>query len=204
MYNLGTIVNGGVIMEKKVIDFLKLNNGYITTSELEKLGVLRVHIPKLIENDVLRKVARGLYIDDNLIEDEYYILQKRYNNVIYSHYTAFHLLNLSERAPYELEVTTYYDKRIRDSVHIHYVAKEKLDIGVITVQSPYGNPIKIYNAERCICDMLKNSKDYDPEQYSKILKNYFKSNHKNLKLLDEYAKNFKVYEKLTTIMEVLM
>ena len=40
-----------------------------------------------------------------------------------------------------------------------------------------------------------------PEQ---ILKSYFNSKNKKLKLLDEYAKIFNGYEKLTTIMEVLI
>ena len=192
-------------MKKTMIEeFLKEHKGYITSGELEELGISRVNIPKLIQQGILRKVAHGIYIDYNLIEDEYYILQKRYNHIIFSHNTALHLWQLSERAPYELDVTTYHDKKIRDNVRIHHVSKEKLDIGVVTIESPYGNPIIVYNKERCICDMLKNSTEYDPEQYSKILKTYFKSNYKNLQLLDEYAKIFKVYDKLTTIMEVLM
>ena len=52
--------------------------------------------------------------------------------------------------------------------------------------------------------MLKNQNEYDIELYNKILKNYFNLKNKNLKLLDEYAKIFNVYEKLTTIMEVLI
>ncbi len=28
-------------------------------------------------------------------------------------------------------------------------------IGIIEIESPYSNPIRIYNAERCICDILK-------------------------------------------------
>ena len=183
---------------------LKSNNGYITSSEFEQNGIPRRYIPELIEKGLIRKIARGLYIDNELIEDDYYILQKRYNNVIYSYNTAFHLLNLSERAPYEIDVTTYFHKSIREKVKIHYVSKEKLNIGKITTTSPYSNPIKVYNAERCICDMLKNQDEYDIELYNKILKNYFNSKDKNLKLLDEYAKIFNVYEKLTTIMEVLI
>ena len=171
---------------------------------MEKNGIQRRYIPELIENELIRKIARGLYIDNNLIEDEYYILQKRYSNIIYSYNTAFHLLNLSERAPYKIDVTTYFHKKIRENVKIHYVSKDKLNIGEISIISPYGNPIKVYNAERCVCDMLKNQDEYDIELYNKILKNYFNSKDKNLNLLDEFAKKFNVYEKLTTIMEVLI
>ena len=50
----------------------------------------------------------------------------------------------------------------------------------------------------------KNQDEYDIELYNKILKSYFDLKDKNLKLLDKYARIFNVYEKLTTIMEVLM
>ena len=189
---------------QKIEKFLKRNNGYITSNEIEQNGIQRIYIPELIKNGIIRRVSRGLYIDNKLIEDEYYILQKRYNNIIYSYNTAFHLLGISERAPHELDVTTYSHKRIRENVKIHYVSKEKLNIGKITITSPYGNPIIVYNLERCICDMLKNQNEYDIELYNKILKNYFNLKNKNLKLLDEYAKIFNVYGKLTTIMEVLI
>ena len=120
-------------MKKALIEeFLKENNGYITSGELEELGISRVNIPKLIQKGILRKVAHGLYIDHNLIEDEYYILQKRYNHIIFSHNTALHLWQLSERAPYELDVTTYYDKKIRDELENKYYIK---DLSIVDVPS---------------------------------------------------------------------
>lgn len=189
---------------KKIKKFLKENNGYITTQELENLGISKTKIPQLIENKIIRKVSYGIYIDNNLIEDEYYLIQKRFSNVIFSYNTACHLLNLSDRTPYELDITTIKGKHIKEKLNIHYVTEDKINIGVTEIESPYGNPIKIYDAERCICDMLKNKESYDIETYSKIINNYFKSENKNLIKLDQYAKTFKVYDKLTTIMEVLI
>jgi len=46
------------------------------------------------------------------MEDEYYILQLRYKNIVYSYNTAFHLLGLSESAPYNLDVTTIQGKKL--------------------------------------------------------------------------------------------
>lgn len=184
--------------------YLNKNNGYITTSEIMKLGITKPMIPEIVEKGIIRKVAYGIYIDNNLIEDEYYLLQKRFSNIIFSYNTACHLLNLSDRAPYKLDVTTINGKKINEDLNIHYVAKEKINIGVIEITSPYGNPIKIYNAERCICDMLKNQREFEIELYNKIIKNYFKSKTKNLIILEEYAKIFNVYEKLNNIMEVLI
>lgn len=189
---------------EKLKEFLKNNHGYITTKEIENVGINKTLIPELIKKGILRKVAYGIYIDNNLIEDEYYLLQKRFSNIIFSYNTACYFLNLSDRAPYKIEITTINHNNIKEDLDIHYVAKDKLEIGIIEIESPYSNPIKIYNAERCVCDILKNPDSVDLEVYNKIINNYFKRRHKNLITLEKYAKEFNVYEKLHNIMEVLI
>ena len=188
---------------KKLLNFIKSHNGYISTKEIEGLGFSKMQIPKLIENELIRKVAHGLYIDNKLIEDEFYILQRRLSNIVFSYNTAFYLLNLSDRTPYEIDVTTIKNHKIRAKVNIHYVTKEKFDIGITEITSPYGNPIKIYNAERSLCDILKNPNAVDLEVYNKIINNYFRQKHKNLITLQRYAKVLGVSEKLETIIGVL-
>lgn len=189
---------------KELKEFLKKNHGYITTKEFESVGISKTLIPELIKQEIIRKVAYGIYIDNNLIEDEFYILQKRFSNIVFSYNTACYLLGLSDRAPYKIEVTTINHNNISENLDIHYVSNDKFDIGLIEIESPYSNPIKIYNAERCICDILKNPESVDLEVYNKIINNYFKSRNKNLSLLEEYSKIFNVHEKFEHIMEVLI
>ena len=189
---------------KKLKEFLKKNHGYITTKEFESVGISKTLIPELIKQEIIRKVAYGIYIDNNLIEDEFYILQKRFSNIVFSYNTACYLLGLSDRAPYKIEVTTINHNNISENLDIHYVLNDKFDIGLIEIESPYSNPIKIYNAERCICDILKNPESVDLEVYNKIINNYFKNRNKNLSLLEEYSKIFNVHEKFEHIMEVLI
>ena len=189
---------------KELKEFLSNNHGYITTKEFENIGISKTLIPELINQELIRKVAYGIYIDNNLIEDEFYILQKRFSNIIFSHNTACYLLNLSDRAPYKIEVTTINHNNINENLDIHYVSKDKFNVGIIEIESPYSNPIKIYNAERCICDILRNPDSVDLEVYNKIINNYFKQRNKNLSLLEEYSKIFNVYEKFEHIMEVLI
>lgn len=191
-------------MEKKLIEFLNDNHGYISTKEFEQLGISKNLIPKFIEKNIIRKVSYGLYIDDNLIEDEYYILQKRISNIVFSYNTACYLLELSDRSPYRLDVTTIRNKHIYEDLEIHYVTKDKFEIGIKEIISPYGNPIKIYNAERCICDILKNPNSVDLEVYNKIINNYFRKRDKDLITLEKYAKELNVSKKLGHIMEVLI
>lgn len=189
---------------EKLMAFLKEHNGYIATREIENIGFSKMQIPKLIKEGTLRKVAHGLYIDNKLIDDEFYILQKRFSNVVFSYNTACYLLNLSDRAPYKLDITTIKNHKIRENVKVHYVNSDKFNIGIIGIMSPYGNLIKIYNEERCICDILRNSNAVDIELYNKIINNYFRRKDRNLSTLEEYAKRFNVYKKFKHIMEVLI
>ncbi len=191
-------------MEEKLKKFLKEHNGYISSKEFEQIGISRVLIPNFVEKEIIRKVSYGLYIDNNLIEDEYYILQKRISNIVFSYNTACYLLEFSDRSPYKLDVTTITGKHINDDLNVHYVAKDKYNLGITEIQSPYGNPIKVYNAERCICDLLKNPNSVDIELYNKIINNYFKEKNKDLSLLEEYAKIFNIHKKFNHIMEVLI
>lgn len=192
------------MQNENILNFLKNHNGYISTREIEKMGFSKMQIPKFIEDGLIRKVAHGLYIDNNLIEDEFFVLQKRFSNIVFSYNTACYLLNLSDRTPYELDVTTIKNHKIRENVNVHYIAKDKFDIGITEIESPYGNPIKIYNAERCICDILKKPNSVDIELYNKIINNYFKSKNKNLSILEEYTKIFNIHKKFEHIMEVLI
>ena len=184
--------------------FLNKNYGYIETKDFKAIGISKPLIPKLIKEGIIRKVAYGLYIDNNLIEDEFYILQKRFSNIVFSYNTACYLLNLSDRAPYKIDITTINHNNINEDLNIHYISKDKFDIGIIEIESPYTNPIKIYNAERCICDLLKNPNAVDLEVYNKIVNNYFKQKNKNLTTLEKYSKIFNVHKKFEYIMEVLI
>lgn len=190
--------------EEKIKNFLKQNNGYITTADFISLGIGRHLIPNFINVGLIRKVAHGLYIDNRLLEDPYYILQKKNPYAIFSFNTAFHILNLTNRTPYEIDISIPRGKRVRGNYNIHYVSSNFYDIGIITVKSPSGNPIKVYNAERCICDMYRINRSFDLELQNRIIDYYFHSKEKNIDRLLEYAKIFGIYEKINTVVELMM
>lgn len=190
--------------KEKIIEFLKNNNGYISTADFIKLRISKSLIPNYIDSGLIRKVDYGLYIDSNLIEDEYFILQKKYPSAIFSYNTAFHILNITNRTPYEIDITIKRKQRIRGDYKVHYITENFYDIGIIEVTSPCGNPVKVYNAERSICDMLKSEDEFDLELQNRILNYYFNSNNKDIDKLLEYAKIFNIYNKVNTIVEVMM
>lgn len=190
--------------EKKVIEFLNNNHGYITTAEFLALGINKPLIQKFINEGLIKKVSYGLYMDNSILKDEYYILQKKYPLAIFSYNTALYILNLTNRTPTQIDITVPRDKKVRGNYNIHRVSKKYYNIGIIEAESPNGNPIKIYNAERCICDMLRTEGEFDLELQNRVLDYYFSSKDKNIDLLLEYAEIFNIYEKVNTIVEVMM
>lgn len=190
--------------EEKIIKFLENNQGYISTSDFLKLGINKPSIQKYIDNGLIERVSHGLYIDKKRFEDEYYILQKKYPSVVFSHNTALHILNLTNRVPFEINITVPRNKKVRGNYDTHRVSESYYDVGIREAKTPYGNTVKVYNAERCICDMLKNNSSYDLELQNRILDYYFKSKDKDIDKLLEYAKIFNIYDKVNTIVEVMM
>lgn len=189
--------------EIKIMNFLRKNNGYITTAELLNMKINKPNIKNFLKKGIIEKVSHGLYMDSNIFKDEYYILQKKYPSAIFSYNTAFHILNLTNRTPYEIDITVPRDKRVRGNYNVHHVSEKYYKIGIIEVESPCGNPIRVYNAERCICDMMKNN-NFDLELQNRILNYYFQSKNKDIEKLLEYSKIFNIYEKINTIVEVMM
>ena len=66
--------------EEKVLNFLENNYGYITTKDILNLKISKPTIKFLINKRVIERVDRGLYMNPNIIKDEYYILQKKYKS----------------------------------------------------------------------------------------------------------------------------
>ena len=138
--------------KEKIKIFLNENHNYIMTKDIINLGIDKKSIPKMIEDGEIKKVNHGIYMSPNVMEDEYYIIQLRYPDAIFSYNTAFHIMNMTNLTPSKIDVTTLRKKQIIGNYNVHYVSEEKYNIGIVTTESPFGNPIKIYNAERCICD----------------------------------------------------
>lgn len=194
-------VNGdSVTNENKIKQFLDANRGYISTSDFLKLNISKPLIKKYVDKGLINKVSHGLYLDSTMLVDDEYVFQKRYPDAIYSYKTALSMLGLFKELPEEIEITVNSKKRVLSNYKVHYVADKYYNIGIIKINNMFNNPIKIYNAERCICDMLK-SDDFDLELQNKILHDYFNSSDKNTDKLLEYSKVFNIYEKVRTLVD---
>lgn len=194
----------------KIKEIGEQNQGIIRTNAVEEAGVSRVYLKQYVDAGMLVREAKGLYsISDRLI-DEYKLLQERCRQGVYSYGTALFFHRMSDRVPSILHLTVpqgYNANRIKKSnehVQFHYVKKENLSLGIMEIVSPQGGNIRIYDKERCICDLVGSRGNMDMQIYTQAIKEYFKSDQVNVRKIIKYAKQFGVEKEIRMYMEVLL
>lgn len=79
---------------------------------------------------------------------------------------------------------------------------EVYEIGITEIQSPQGAKVRLYDKERCICDLIRDKEKVDIQIYTQAIKDYFYTKTDRRKLL-KYSKVLGVEDKVRTYMEVL-
>ena len=182
-------------------------NGYLTTKEVTDNNIPKIYLTKLIEENKIERVSRGVYIKKDELVDEFIILQSKSRNAIYSNTTALYLHGLSDRIPikYDITINSGYNGALQreDNVNLFYTKKELFNLGVMNYKLDSGNIIKVYDLDKTICDIIKNKKRIDAEIYNKAIREYFYSKKKNTLKLYDYAKKMNIYNKVRNTFEVL-
>lgn len=185
----------------------KSTSGIISTQEVFEENITRNTLNKFIKNGELTRFGRGLYTINSAWEDDFFSLQKKYRKGIYSHDTALYLLGYSDRTPSIYTMTFpkgYNSPSIKqENIKVVRVIPYNYDLGIIEIQSPSNNTIRIYNLERTLCDILRG-KGSDIQIINAAMKKYAISKEKNINLLMQYAEQLKVKDKILRYMEVLL
>lgn len=193
---------------EKILQLIKNNNGIITTKQVENLGIARKILTRMVEKEMIERVARGVYIDINEIEDTYFTSQAICRKGIFSNDTALYLHGLSERTPIKYTFTIpsgYNTNLLKDKRYNFFYVKDELHkIGIEQLKTPYGNNILIYDKERTICDVIKNKSKLDISLVMSAVKLYIKSKDNNLIRLHEYAKLLNIENDIEKYLEVLL
>ncbi|WP_067139485.1 type IV toxin-antitoxin system AbiEi family antitoxin domain-containing protein [Oceanivirga salmonicida] len=188
--------------KEKIINYLEKSGGIITSKYCVLNEIPSVYLTRLVRDNILKKISQGIYVTENADFDELYFFQLRYKKTIFSYYTALYLLGLSDKIIQNIDVTVesgYKFNEIMPNVNIKYVKKSLFKLGVIEVETMFGNKVRTYCFERIICDFIKNKNNIDIEIYAKIIRKYINYKNKNLELLYEIASKMGI---LKEVMEI--
>lgn len=195
--------------KKDLLDnLLTKNGGVIKTSDAVAAGISRPYFLEYVKEKDLEKMSQGIYVSKEAWPDYLYLLQMRFKRIIYSHETALYLHGLAEREPLQYTVTTaanYHTAALKEQgVKVYFVKKELYDVGVCSLNTPFGHDVAVYDAERTLCDLIRSKKNIEVQDFSTAFKEYTKRKDKNIPLLMRYANIFNVEKTLRQYLEVLL
>ncbi len=193
----------------EVLDKFFEKHSMITNKEAERLGIQRYQLAELVNKGKLERVKNGVYKKLGDINDDFALISFNNENIIFSFHTALFLLDLVDRMPnvYHISVPQGYNighiKKQIKNIKVHYVNRDRFNIGVSNAVTLFGNQVKTYNAERCICDIIAKRKDVDKQVFVSAITRYFSSKERNTRKLIKYSKMLGVEMEVRKYMEVL-
>lgn len=193
---------------EKLEKLIQKQHGTVLSADLDLYEIPRTYLQMMVADGKLERVDRGIYVSTDAIEDEMYSKQTKYPKLIYSHETALYLHGLSDRTPFEYSASVPSGYKVVGSMaerfKIYYIKKELHELGIETVQSSHGNPIKTYNIERTICDLIRSRNRIDVQILNEALKRFVKLKSADLSMLMDYAKKLRIDAVLKNYLEVLL
>lgn len=182
-------------------------NGLITAAQIRRLGIPSVYISRMVREEALFRIARGVYSLDASDTDPWYFLQHQNPVCIFSYTAALFLHGATDIIPQQPEVTVYagYNaSHFPKGTIVHYVYRDILPLGAVSAQTIHGNPVRCYDMERTVCDLIGSRSKLDSELFTSALRYYASSAQRDLRRLMDYARQMNLQHKVREVMEVLV
>lgn len=174
----------------RIIEIANENNGYLYKDIIKEYNIDTIYITRLVRENKLTKISRGVYITSIGHNDYLYIMHLKYSKIIYGGHTALFLNGLlkKNREIKDYEVLVPYGTKIqkKDSLSVRYVKNDAYNLGGELIATPFNNKVRCYNKERCICDLFIKPDNYTIETKAYALSVY-KKKYYNEEKLYEYA-----------------
>ena len=183
-------------------------NGYLRTAQVLDAGISKPTLAEYVNSRNMERVAQGVYLAEDAWPDDLYLLCLSNSRIVFSHETALMLHGLMEREPKITSVTVkagYNASHLRQKgIRVYQVKPEFYDLGIVEVQTKFGNTVRAYDMDRTICDILRCKNAMDVQVFQYAMKEYMANTHKNLNHLMDYAKRFRIESAMRTYTEVLL
>ena len=184
------------------------HNGFLKTNELYTRQIFYNDIQRFIKEGFIEKIRYGYYqwVDsDN--PSEVLIIKHLFPDGILCMNTALFFHGYSDRTPQAWHIAVSKDsgksrfKLDYPFVKPYYFKPALLNIG-LSKGDIDGNQVHIYDKERTICDCLRYEKKMDREMFNKAIRNYISDSSKKVPILMDYARHFRITEKVKSIIGV--
>ncbi len=191
-----------MITNKQIRKIVKNKNGIFRTADFLEQGFHNRLLNVLLRENKIIRLKRGLYqwIGGGEAE-EAAVLCRLFPDAVLCMNSALYYHSYTDRTPERWHLAVDKDSnksRFRIEyplVKPYYITKEFMKIGV-TSGEINGVPVKIFNKERTICDVLRYANKLDNELVNKAIQSFLSDRERNVRRLLDYAKKMRVYKKV--------
>lgn len=103
------------------------HNGFVTSAEVTEKGIPRRCLTQAVEDGLLLKIERGLYMLPNAWEDEFLTLQHRFKKGVFSHETSLFLHGLTDRTPAEFTMAFPHSYNAKSAQERGIIVKKSIE-----------------------------------------------------------------------------
>ena len=179
--------------------------GYLLTCEVVSHGISKPTLAAYVKRFEMIKAAHGVYCTKDTTPDPFYILYLRNKKIYFSHATSLWLLGMEKEQPPRMEVTVregYNASHLRSrDVHVYQVKKEHYEVGASKGVTPQGHPVRLYDLERTLCDVVRDWRNTDSQRTEQLFQKYLESPKANVPRLMAYAGQLGILEKVRAFVD---
>lgn len=197
--------------KEEIINLFQENKGLMRRTELLQAGVSPHVLTQLFSEGHLVKPKRGFYRWNEeevfIYENEWVEVQKMFPKGVFCLYSAaqYHDLSTFISSSYHLAFPKNVSVTLPDYPPIDtYFWEESIFAIGIEEYDIEGSKVRIYNAERTVCDMLRFRNKVTWETCKECLKTYLRRKNRNINVLLKYSEIFRVKEMMNIYLDVLI
>ena len=184
------------------------HNGFLRTNELYTRQIFYNDIQRFIRDGFIEKIRYGYYqwVSPNN-PSEVIIIKHLFPDGILCMNTALFYHGYCDRIPQAWHIAVSKDSgKSRFKVDYPFVKPYYVELALLNVGLSKGdidgNQVRIYDKERTMCDCLRYEKKMDREIFNKAIRNYVSDSSKRVPVLMDYARLFRISEKVKSIIGV--
>lgn len=196
---------------EEIARFVDGVGGVASAAQIKDAGFLPGSISHALKSGVVDKLTRGVYCLPEIFDDEFAAVTYRWRKCVISHGSALYLAGLSDRVPYELDVTVPHGYNPRGllveypDVRIHRVNRDIYELGITEAKSPGGAMVRTYCAQRAVADLIaqRASEGADPQLVHDAVAGYFRRSDADIEGLARMCSALGVEDEFRVYLEVL-
>ena len=153
-------------------------------------------LQRMLEQGLVTKIKRGVYyMDSSRMIDQTVEVSKIVSSGVFCLFTAWQHYRLTTQNPADFHIALLSSSKIKipDNlpVKLYYWSEKYYEMGVIEIEKE-GQPIKMYDLEKSVCDAVRFRNKVGMDVAIEIVRNYVKRKDRDFDKLAKYARQMRI------------